>query len=120
MKQFSISLALLAIAVLGMTVLAGLLPKIVLIAVAALSVITFLVYWWDKSAAKKGSWRTPEMTLHVLSLCGGWPGALIAQQVLRHKTLKQPFRFVLWLTILVNITLLVWLAMSGFTSLLML
>ena len=120
MKRFSISLALVAIAVLGVTVLAGLLPMIVLIAVSALSIITFLVYWWDKSAARRGSLRTPETTLHLLSLCGGWPGALIAQQVLRHKTQKQSFRLVFWLTVLVNITLLVWLAMYGFTSLLML
>ena len=108
MKWFSISLALLAIAILGVTVLTGLLPIMVLIAVGALSVITFLVYWWDKSAAKKGSWRTPETTLHLLSLCGGWPGALIAQQVLRHKTQKQPFRLILWTTVLTSTGVLVW------------
>jgi uncharacterized membrane protein YsdA (DUF1294 family) len=107
MKRFSISVALLAIAILGATVLAGMKPKIVLIDVAALSVLTFLVYWWDKSAAQKGSWRTPETTLHILSLCGGWPGALIAQQVLRHKTQKQPFRLILWITVLVNTGVLV-------------
>lgn len=108
MEKLSISLALVALAGLGVTVLAGLLPMMVLIAVSAISIITFLVYWWDKSAARKGSWRTPETTLHILSLCGGWPGALIAQQVLRHKTQKQPFRLILWTTVLTSTGVLVW------------
>ena len=51
---------------------------------AGLSCITFLAYAMDKSAAAKGAWRTPEKTLHVLALAGGWPGALLAQQFLRH------------------------------------
>ena len=107
MKKFSLSLACAAILVLSVTVLSGLLPVMVLLGVVALSVITYLVYWWDKSSARKGSWRTPETTLHLLSLCGGWPGALIAQQVLRHKTQKQPFRLILWLTVLVSTGVLV-------------
>lgn len=107
MKKFFLSLACTAILVLSVTVLSGLLPVMVLLGVVALSVITYLVYWWDKSAARKGGWRTPETTLHLLSLCGGWPGALIAQQVLRHKTQKQPFRLILWLTVLVSAGVLV-------------
>ena len=107
MKKFFLSLACTAILVLSVTVLSGLLPVRVLLGVVALSVITYLVYWWDKSSARKGSWRTPETTLHLLSLCGGWPGALIAQQVLRHKTQKQPFRLILWLTVLVSTGVLV-------------
>ena len=51
---------------------------------AGLSCITFLAYAMDKSAAAKGAWRTPEKTLHVLAIAGGWPGALLAQQFLRH------------------------------------
>jgi len=49
---------------------------------------------FSKSAARKGAWRTQESTLHLLSLVGGWPGALVAQQKLRHKSKKQSFRFV--------------------------
>ena len=48
-----------------------------------LSLLTFLAYAVDKSAAINGRWRTPEKTLHLLSVSGGWPGALLAQQLLR-------------------------------------
>lgn len=68
-----------------------------------LSFLAFLAYAFDKSAAVSGRWRTPEQTLHLFSLAGGWPGALIAQQLLRHKTSKQSFVYAYWLTVLVNV-----------------
>jgi len=68
-----------------------------------LSAVTFLVYAADKSAASRGAWRTPENTLHLLALAGGWPGALLAQQLLRHKSTKQPFRLVFWATVVLNV-----------------
>ena len=58
----------------------------------ASSAATFAAYAADKSAASRGAWRTPESSLHMLALGGGWPGALLAQQLLRHKSTKQPFR----------------------------
>jgi uncharacterized membrane protein YsdA (DUF1294 family) len=67
------------------------------------SFITFIVYALDKSAAKRGARRTPEVTLHFLSLVGGWPGAVLAQGLFRHKTMKHPFRLVFWLTVAVNL-----------------
>jgi uncharacterized membrane protein YsdA (DUF1294 family) len=60
----------------------------VLFAYLAMSVLTFFAYAIDKSAAQTDSWRIREDTLHVFSLACGWPGALIAQQVLRHKSSK--------------------------------
>lgn len=72
----------------------------------SLSLITFVVYAIDKSAAKKGRWRTPEKTLHLMALLGGWPGAIIAQKILRHKTQKQPFQIIFWLTVILNIGVL--------------
>jgi uncharacterized membrane protein YsdA (DUF1294 family) len=45
-----------------------------------MSLITFVVYYLDKRAARLGRPRTPEATLHVLELLGGWPGALLAQR----------------------------------------
>lgn len=76
----------------------------------ALSIATFLAYATDKSAASSGAWRTPENTLHMLAVAGGWPGALLAQQFLRHKSTKQPFRQVFWATALLNVLGLVFLA----------
>ncbi len=74
--------------------------------------VTFLAYALDKSAARRNAWRVPEKTLHILSLAGGWPGALLAQQVFRHKTRKASFRAVFWLTVVVNVAWLVWLCVN--------
>ncbi|MEO3734993.1 DUF1294 domain-containing protein [Shewanella baltica] len=71
-----------------------------------LSLLTFIAYAIDKSAAKRGKWRTKESTLHLLALMGGWPGALFAQNVLRHKSVKASFRNVFWLTVVANLAVL--------------
>lgn len=84
--------------------------KFFAIAYGVLSLITFFVYWNDKSAAKSGDWRTSEELLHMLSLLGGWPGAIIAQQVFRHKTTKREFRILFWTTVFLNIAVFILLA----------
>jgi uncharacterized membrane protein YsdA (DUF1294 family)/cold shock CspA family protein len=84
-------------------------PLVVLAAYALLSLVAVAAYRADKSAAQRGAWRTPESTLHLIALLGGWPGALIARQLFRHKTVKQPFRTVFWLTVAVNCGVLAWL-----------
>ena len=76
----------------------------VLLAYLGLSILAFLAYAFDKSAAVSGRWRTAEQTLHLFSLAGGWPGALVAQQLLRHKTSKPSFVHAFWLTVLVNVS----------------
>lgn len=91
---------------LGVLALLAVIPPAVLFAYATLSVASFIAYAVDKSAAQRGEWRTPESTLHLLALAGGWPGALYAQQVLHHKTIKQPFRRVFWGTVVGNCLLL--------------
>ncbi|NOI33113.1 DUF1294 domain-containing protein [Vibrio cyclitrophicus] len=73
-----------------------------------IGVVTFFVYAKDKRAAINGNWRVPEKTLHILSVAGGWLGALIAQDKLRHKTQKQPFRAIYWLTVSMNVAAFVW------------
>lgn len=82
---------------------------LVLAVYGVLSLITFIVYAIDKSAARKGQWRIKERTLHLLALCGGWPGAFYAQHRLRHKSSKLSFKRVFWLTCLINIVVLYWL-----------
>ena len=73
------------------------------------SLLTYIVYAIDKKAARKGSWRIPEAQLHLLALIGGWPGALAAQQIVRHKSKKASFRFIFWITVLLNAAGTVWL-----------
>lgn len=74
-----------------------------------ISIVTVAIYALDKSAAQKGNWRTPESTLQLLSLCGGWPGAFAAQKILRHKSSKVSFQVVFWVTVILNCAALAWL-----------
>ena len=84
-------------------------PFLVLPLYLLVSTLTFIVYVKDKLAAKRGAWRTPESTLHLLALACGWPGALVAQGNLRHKSSKQEFRLIFWLTAIINIGIFIWL-----------
>ena len=80
-------------------------------AVLAVNLLTFWVYAADKNAARRGRWRIPENNLHLLALLGGWPGAWLAQQAMRHKSSKRAFRAVYWLTVAVHcIALAAWVA----------
>ena len=88
----------------------------VVLALAGLSVAAYAMYWLDKSAARRGGRRIPENTLHLLALLGGWPGALMAQRRLRHKTIKQPFQAIFWCTVVVNVAALAWLVGSGLAA----
>lgn len=91
--------------------------KLVPVHVAAiyfmLSGVAYLMYWGDKSSAQSGTSRTPETTLQLVGLLGGWPGALVAQQQFRHKTIKQPFQAVFWVTVFINLLATGWLVASG-------
>jgi len=82
------------------------LPPLVLGLAVALNVATFVAYWLDKRAARARQWRIQEKTLHLFGLAGGWPAARLAQQVLRHKTVKPGFQAMYWLTVWVHLAAL--------------
>ena len=75
--------------------------------IGLLSLYTLMIYGLDKRAATHQQSRTPENTLHLLSLAGGWPGALIARPLFRHKTRKQPFTGIFWCTAVVSASALI-------------
>ena len=85
------------------------LPAAVFALYLGASAVTFIAYAVDKSASRKDQWRISEFALHLLALIGGWPGALAAQRLLRHKTRKQPFQIVFWVTAVMNCGALGWL-----------
>jgi uncharacterized membrane protein YsdA (DUF1294 family)/cold shock CspA family protein len=91
------------------TTLNGILRFAVAATYAVGSVLTFVVYWFDKSAAQGGRWRTKESSLLLLGLAGGWPGAVVAQTVLRHKSRKASFQVPFWGTVVMNSAALGWL-----------
>jgi uncharacterized membrane protein YsdA (DUF1294 family)/cold shock CspA family protein len=93
----------------------GRFPWVILTAVVLVNLATFYMYWRDKHAAINETQRTPEDWLHGLAVTGGWPGAWFAQQILRHKTSKQPFRLIYWVTVAVNmLALLAWIVWPAF------
>ena len=47
---------------------------------------TYPTWWVDKRQAKRDGFRVPEWTLHLLSMVGGGPAAVVAMRTLRHKT----------------------------------
>ena len=71
-------------------------PAAALILYAAMSVIAFALYAVDKRRAARGAWRISEATLHLVEMLGGWPGAWVGQQVLRHKRHKGSYMLIFW------------------------
>ena len=68
----------------------------------SINVTTMVAYYVDKRAAVRHSWRVPENTLHTLEFLGGWPGALLAQKLFHHKTVKKSFRAIFWLMVVME------------------
>lgn len=60
--------------------------------------------------------RIPEVTLLAFGVVGGWPGAIMGQQIFRHKTQKQPFKTWFLMSVVVNILATVALYHFGFVD----
>lgn len=88
------------------------LPPAVLWMYAGASVLAALLLGFDKRAAIAGRRRIAERTLQASALCCGWPGALVAMAVLRHKTAKYGFQQVFWCAVLLNCSVLAWIAVG--------
>ncbi|MEH6652197.1 MAG: DUF1294 domain-containing protein [Motiliproteus sp.] len=101
-KRLAVAIAITFLITVALAVSQAILPQSVLVFYLAVSLLTFVTYAVDKSAARNGTWRVPEAKLQLLALIGGWPGAVFGQQWLRHKSTKQPFGVVLWLMALLN------------------
>jgi uncharacterized membrane protein YsdA (DUF1294 family) len=71
-----------------------------------LSAVTFALYGIDKRRAVRNRRRIKESHLHACELLGGWPGALVAQRVFRHKWRKTRYMVVFWSVVVLH--LLVW------------
>ncbi|WP_305072598.1 cold shock and DUF1294 domain-containing protein [Propionivibrio sp.] len=108
-RNISLILAAFFLAFVAASASVGKLPFAVLWLYLVGSAVAFLAYALDKSAAKNDQWRTKESTLHLFALVGGWPGALAAQRLLRHKSKKQSFQTVFWATVVLNCGVLAWL-----------
>lgn len=94
-------LLLLALPVLALMI-SGLPPVLLGAYPAGISLLTFWLYFHDKRRAQNGGWRTPESTLHLCELLGGWPAAFVAQRVFRHKTAKGSYRLIFWMIVFLH------------------
>ncbi|MBJ3780022.1 DUF1294 domain-containing protein [Enterobacter asburiae] len=72
----------------------------------AINVLTLVMYGADKMAARKGIRRVPEATLLIFGVTGGWPGAIVGQQLFRHKTQKQPFKTYFFISVAASIAMM--------------
>jgi uncharacterized membrane protein YsdA (DUF1294 family)/cold shock CspA family protein len=73
-----------------------------LVIYAVASIACFSGYGLDKAAASQKQWRVSETILLLIGLVGGWPGAILAQEVFRHKTQKKTFRTLFWMSVAIN------------------
>lgn len=106
-KHWKVGLVIAYFALTIALILTQQLPIWIIAVPLVMGLITYSYYAMDKKAAQQGKWRIQEGTLHLLALCGGWCGALAAQQQLRHKTSKAAFQQVFWLTVALNWVLLI-------------
>jgi uncharacterized membrane protein YsdA (DUF1294 family) len=67
-----------------------------------LNLVTFLLYLYDKYAARHTHYRIPEKQLHLFELLGGSPAALAAQRILRHKSSKSTYQRTFWSIIMLQ------------------
>ena len=101
-------------ALLAWSLAAGRLPLAIAACVPVLSLITWLLYAADKRAAQGRRRRVPEVHLHALELAGGWPGALLAQRMLHHKSRKRSYQAVFWIVVALNVSAVVaWPELAG-------
>lgn len=83
--------------------------KIILIYLAAVNLVTFVMYGIDKYKAKKSKWRIPEATLLLMVAIGGSIGAWAGMQVWHHKTLHKKFKYGVPIIFLLQIALTIYL-----------
>ena len=74
----------------GLAAMVGV-PMLYVVWLCCCTALTTGVYAYDKLMARRGGWRVPERTLHLLTFAGGAAGALFAMIVLRHKTRHRGF-----------------------------
>ena len=64
---------------------------ILLLYLAAVSLVSVIITLWDKWKARHQRWRVPEATLLLLAALGGSLAMLITMRLIRHKTRKKKF-----------------------------
>lgn len=82
-------------------------PVLIVAYVIIINCVAFGAFALDKYLAKKHMWRISERTLLTMAVFGGTIGAITGQQMLRHKTYKQPFKSMLFMIPILQILIAV-------------
>ncbi len=77
------------------------------------NLIAFMAHGLDKRSAIQGRHRTPESRLHLWELLGGWPGALCAMLLFRHKIRKPSYLVVFVAIVLGWLAAFAWFVLAG-------
>ena len=109
MGFFLVLFSLAFLGALATATFAGALPLWIAATYFAVSLVSIPVYAWDKYKARRTGQRISEKTLHLFELAGGWPGALLAQQIFRHKTKKISHQRFFWLIVALHLVAWAWL-----------
>jgi len=80
---------------------------------AAINIITFALFAYDKYCAKNNKWRVRESTLLLFAAIGGSLGAGAAMEICHHKTLHLKFKFGVPILFFLQIILIGFAVMKG-------
>lgn len=80
---------------------------------AGQSAAGFAAFWWDKRRAGSDGARVPERSLMLLIACGGATGAGLGLLLLRHKTRKGWFRWLIGASVVLHVVVAAVLLDSG-------
>lgn len=75
---------------------------------ATINVVTFLFFGFDKSQARAGGGRIPEIVLLSLIMLGGFFGGWLGRAIFHHKTRKQKFLVVLIISTFLHLFIFYW------------
>ena len=104
-RKLGLMFAGLAVASAAYLAKVGLVHTALMVLWISVNTITLSLYGWDKYQAKRGGHRTAEVVLHMWAFCGGCAGAVLGQEIFRHKTSKLSFRVIHWLVVVTHVTL---------------
>jgi len=71
-----------------------------------INLVAYALMWFDKLAAKKSKWRTPEQRLFTIAFALGGLGIFLGtQKPLYHKRAKRNFMLTIYAALVVNLLL---------------
>lgn len=106
--QISLGLVLLAALLISIAAWRYLNASPLVAGLLAINLATFPLWAWDKFQARRGGWRVPEATLHLVAALGAAGSSLAAMRLFRHKTSKRSFTVLYSVLLVAQVFALLW------------